>query len=86
MGYVDADWANCPDDRRSYTGYMFKLAGAAVNSKSCKQRTVALSSTEAEYMAMSEATKEAIYWCNFLKEIGIESSPIVLFNDNRGAG
>lgn len=86
VGYVDADWANCPDDRRSYTGYMFKLAGAAVNWESRKQRTVALSSTEAEYMAMSEATKEAIYWCNFLKEIGIESSPIVLFNDNRGAG
>ncbi|KMQ81635.1 retrovirus-related pol polyprotein from transposon tnt 1-94, partial [Lasius niger] len=60
-GVVDADWGANTVDRRSYSGYAFILAGAAVCWEARKQRTVALSSVEAEYMAMSEATKEAIY-------------------------
>jgi len=46
-GYVDADWGNCIIDRRSYTGYIFILSEGAVTWESRKQRTVALSSTEA---------------------------------------
>jgi hypothetical protein len=84
-GYVDADWANCTDDRRSYTGYAFILANAAVSWEAKKQRTVALSSTEAEYMALCEGTKEAIYLRNILEEIGINKAPMTLFNDNQGA-
>ena len=84
-GFVDADWAGCPDDRKSYTGYVFILAGAAVSWEARKQRTVAFSSTEAEYMALSEGTKEAIYLQNFIQELGIESSRTVIYNDNQGA-
>lgn len=60
-GFVDADWGNCPLNRRSYTGVAFILAGAAISWESRKQRTVALSSTEAEYMGLTDAMKEAIY-------------------------
>ena len=42
VGYVDADWAGCPDDRRSYTGYAFIFGNAAVSWEAKKQRTVVL--------------------------------------------
>ena len=50
-----------------------------------KQRTVALSSTESEYMAMAEGAKEAIYLQNLLEEFGIQKRSTVLYNDNQGA-
>lgn len=85
-GYADADWGNCPVDGRSYTGYVFTLANASISWEARKQRSVALSSTQAEYMAMSEATKEAIFLKNFLKELHFEMpNPIKMFNDNQGA-
>lgn len=85
-GYVDADWANCQNDRRSYTGYAFILGGSPISWESRKQRTVALSSTEAEYMALSEAAKEAMYLARFLREIGfVELANVNLFCDNNGA-
>ena len=61
VGYADADWGLNVDDRKSYTGYVFHLANAAVSWESRKQKTVALSSTEAEYMALVDSAKEAIH-------------------------
>ena len=87
-GYVDADWGAAVDDRRSYTGFVFKLANSAISWESRKQRTVALSSTEAEYMALTEAAKETTYLRCFLKEVGILSSdakPTNAFCDNQEA-
>lgn len=85
-GYVDADWANCPIDRRSYTGYAFLLSGSPVAWESRKQRTVALSSTESEYMALTEATKQATYLRNFLLQIGFpETANIKIYCDNNSA-
>jgi hypothetical protein len=85
--YVDADWANCEIDRRSYTGSTFILSGAAFSWESRKQRTVALSSAEAEYMALSDASKEAVFLIGYLKELGFQSlANVVVFNDNQGAG
>lgn len=69
-GFVDADWANCPSDRKSYTGFAFTLAGCPISWESRKQRTVALSSTEAEYMALSDPAKEATYLRRLLTELG----------------
>ncbi|XP_063786088.1 uncharacterized protein LOC134934627 [Pseudophryne corroboree] len=57
--FCDADWGSDEDDRRSYTGYLFILADAAVSWVSRKQPTVALSTTEVEYMALTETAKEA---------------------------
>lgn len=87
VGFVDADWGNCTLDRRSYTGSTFLLAGAAISWESRKQRTVALSSTEAEYMSLTDAAKEAVFLIGFLRELGFEKfAQVTLFNDNQGAG
>lgn len=87
-GFVDADWGADIDHRRSYTGYFFQLAGAAISWESRKQRTVALSSTEAEYNALSEAAKEAVYLRNFLEEAGFNNlvaDKTIIYCDNQSA-
>lgn len=57
--FVDADWAEDSTDRKSFSGWTFIAAGAAILWESKKQGVVALSSTEAEYVALSMAAKEA---------------------------
>lgn len=60
QGFVDFDWESKSWDRWSYTGYVFKLNDSVILFESVKEKTVALSSMEAEYMALSKAPKEAI--------------------------
>jgi hypothetical protein len=60
-GFTDSDWAGDVDSRKSTSGYVFLLYGGAVSWKSTKQSVVATSSTEAEYIACSEAAKEALW-------------------------
>eukprot|EP00253_Pinus_taeda_P027315 PITA_27315 len=60
-GFVDADWARDLDQRRSTSGYVFNLFGGAIIWLSKKQSVVALSTTEAEYMAATHASKEAVW-------------------------
>ncbi|CAB0004910.1 unnamed protein product [Nesidiocoris tenuis] len=85
-GYVDSDWGNCPNDRRSYSGCLFNMSGSAISWMARKQRTVALSSTEAEYLGLSEAAKEAVYLKNFLTSVGFPPRDrIRIYNDNQGA-
>jgi ATP-binding cassette subfamily B (MDR/TAP) protein 1 len=57
VGYVDSDYAGDLDKRRSLTGYVFTIGGCAVSWKASLQANVALSTTEAEYMAIYEACK-----------------------------
>jgi hypothetical protein len=71
-GLSDSDWASEPDNRRSVTGYCFFLAGAVVSSSSKRQTSTALSSAEAEYMALSAAVQEAIFLRALLKFMGFE--------------
>lgn len=84
-GYVDADWASNQLDRRSYTGFVFKIGNSAVSWESRKQRTVALSSTEAEYMALCEGAKEAKFIRSFLSECLGKLLSVTLFNDSQSA-
>ncbi|KAJ8719262.1 hypothetical protein PYW07_016818 [Mythimna separata] len=84
-GFVDSDWANDSVDRRSYTGFCFVLANGIISWECKKQRTVALSSCEAEYMAISEACKEAIYLKALQFEITNNMYTLTLFNDNQSA-
>lgn len=85
IGYCDADWASDQDDRRSITGYIFLKNNSPISWNSRKQQTVALSTTEAEYMAMSSATQEAL-WLRFLSnELSGKSDPVLLNVDNQGA-
>lgn len=85
FGYADADWRANLIDRRSYSGYAFTLAGAAVSWEARKQRTVALSSTEAEYMALSEATKKALHLQGIINHTKMSNGCTTIFNDNLGA-
>ena len=87
-GYTDASFQTCIDDYRSQSGYVFCLNGGAVVWKSSKQQTVADSTTEAEYIAASEAAKEAVWIKKFVTELGVVPSvldPVILFCDNNGA-
>ncbi|KAG3097372.1 Retrovirus-related Pol polyprotein from transposon TNT 1-94 [Phytophthora idaei] len=86
-GYSDADWAGDIESRRSTSGYAFMMNGGCISWRSKKQRTVALSSTEAEYMALSEATQEAVWLKVFLCELGEMASDeaIKIYEDNQGS-
>ena len=85
VGYADSDFAGDTDDRRSTTGFIFMLCGGPVSWMSKKQSTVALSSTEAEYMAACEAAREAIFIRALLAELQLEqATATTIFEDNQG--
>jgi hypothetical protein len=88
-GYSDADWAGDPETRRSTTGYLFRLAGksAVIAWKSQRQKVVAHSSAEAEYMALHSASQEAMFLRNLLGEFGCMDveQPTRLYEDNQSA-
>ena len=65
-GYIDASFQSDKDDFRSQSGYVFCLNGGAVSWKSSKQSTVTDSTTEAEYIAASDATKEVVWIKKFI--------------------
>lgn len=86
VGYCDADWAGDLDKRRSTTGYVFQAQGGAISWATRSQPTIALSSTEAEFMSMAAAIQEALWLKRFEREIFLEApSTIVLYCDNQGA-
>lgn len=86
VGYCDSDWAHDKIDRKSVTGYTFTMSGAAVTWRSTKQKTVAQSSSEAEYMALGEAVKESLWLKQLLEQIGLKAKkPIKIYEDNQGA-
>lgn len=73
-GFVDADWGSCPEDRWSYTDFLFKLSGSLISWDFRKQPTVALSSIKAEYMGLTKCTKEAIYLQKLLDSPSLRTS------------
>eukprot|EP00873_Tetraselmis_striata_P010327 jgi/Tetstr1/430591/TSEL_020388.t1 len=82
-GYCDADWAGDVVSRRSTTGFVFMLCGAAVSWKSQLRATVALSTAEAEYMALCAAVCEALFLRELLRELCCaQSEATVIFEDN----
>jgi hypothetical protein len=86
VGYSDADWGGDHQDRKSTTGYVLLLHGSPVSWSSRKQPTVALSSTEAEYMASTQATKEVIWLRRFLNDLGYsQEEPTLINEDNKGS-
>lgn len=86
VGYADADWGGDAMNRKSYSGYAFVKANCVFSWEAKKQNVVALSSTEAEYIALSSAAKEAIYIKNLLAELGFnEDGPLRLYGDNLSA-
>ena len=89
IGYSDADWASNSEDRRSTSGYCFSLSarGPLISWKSKKQPTVALSTCEAEYIALTVAAQEGLYliqWLNHFQGISLPEY-CVIHEDNQGA-
>ena len=85
VGYVDSDYAGDLDKRRSTTGYVFTMAGGPVSWRSTLESTVALSTTEAEYMAITEAFKEAIWFRGLIRDLGIVQENVEIFCDSQSA-
>ena len=85
VGYADADWASDKDTRRSVTGYLFMLNGGAISWASKLQPTVALSSSESEYMAACYAAQEAIHLRRLMGSLGFtQEEPTIIYEDNMG--
>ena len=86
IGYSDADWAGDLDTRRSTAGYDFQIGQSTVSWCSKRQATVAKSTTEAEYVALSQATQEAVWLRHLLADLGYSmNSPTTVFDDIQGA-
>ena len=86
IGFSDADWAGDTNDRKSTSGYLFMMSGAAISWKSKKQTTVALSTAEAEYVALASTTQEATWLRQLLQDLNVEQTgPTVIHEDNQSA-
>lgn len=82
--FCDADWANDPIDRRSLTGYVFRVHGCTVGWLTRKQSTVSLSSTEAELVALSVTVCHGIWMKRLLQDLGKElEGPVTYYEDNQ---
>eukprot|EP00253_Pinus_taeda_P033047 PITA_33047 len=84
QGFTDADWEGSASDRKSTSGGIFNLGSTAVSWYNRKQRSVALSLAEAEYMATSQAAREAIWMRKIL--VGLldqRMDPTVIYCDNQ---
>jgi hypothetical protein len=85
-GYSDSSMGDQTDDRHSTSGYVFLLANGAISWSSRKQKTIAQSTSEAEYMAMTDAANQAVWYRGFLRELGYSvDTPIPIHGDNKGA-
>ena len=83
-GYSDAAFADAVN-RKLTSGYVYKLAGGPVSHKSSKQSILTTSTTEAEYVAMTHAAKEALWLRQLLTNLGYTGKdllPIHLYGDN----
>ena len=84
--YSDSDWAGDADDRRSITGFCIFLNGCLISWKSRGQKTVTLSSSEAEYVAVSEVCAEILFIKTLMDFLKLEVDlPITVMCDNVGA-
>jgi hypothetical protein len=85
IAFADADWGSDQITRRSTSGHLVMLAGAAVSWSSRAQKTIALSSTEAEYMSLSDTCQQLIWINSIFKELRYNIKSIPLCGDNQGA-
>ena len=85
IGYTDADMAGDMDTRKSTSGYLVTFSGGAVSWQSRLQKCIALSTTEAEFIAATEACKELLWMKNILLELGFKQDRHVLFCDSQSA-
>ena len=85
VGYSDSYFAGDLNERRFFSSYVFQLCGSCVSWKATLQSVVALSTTEAEFISLTEAVKEAIWLHGFLGDLGVEQVDRIVFCDNQSA-
>ena len=86
VGFSDANWGGHLDDRKSTSGYLFQLSGAAISWRSKKQTCVALSTAEAEYMALASAAQGAMWLRQLTTDLKSEpTGATVIFEDNQSS-
>ena len=84
-GFIDSNFTGCPDTHRSTSGYIFKLANCAISWRSRKQKSVATSTPEAEYMALAFTVKHYLWLLRELQEFGYCDITHSLSTGNTGA-
>ncbi|KAJ4723126.1 Retrovirus-related Pol polyprotein from transposon TNT 1-94 [Melia azedarach] len=84
-GFLDSDYAGDVDSRRSMTGYVFTLGSSVVSWKATLQPTVTLSTTEAEYMALTEVAKEGIWLKGLVSDLGLHHDQAIVYYDSLSA-
>lgn len=86
LAYTDAEWGSSEAlKRRSTDGYFFKLAGSTISWRSHTQKTPALSSTEAEYLGVSDCGRQAAWLKNLFSELQCEIKSVPILADNQGS-
>lgn len=85
IGFTDADYARCLDTRKSRSGFLFLLNNGPICWSSQRQNVVSLSTTEAEYIALANGTKEAVWLRRMLCNLKIACELIPLMVDNQSA-
>ncbi|KAH7429742.1 hypothetical protein KP509_09G063700 [Ceratopteris richardii] len=85
IGYTDSDYACCVDNRKSTSGYIFHFAGGAISWRSRLQECTTVSTTEAEYVAASEACKEALWLSRLACDMGLPQHVRHLLSDSQSA-
>ena len=85
VGYADANHGTGIDDKRSISGFVIKVLGGPVSWASRTQSLTAASSTESEFRALSECSREALWVAKLLEAFGIPSSPFLICGDSQGA-
>ena len=85
IAYIDSNWASDLNTRRSQTGWFIKLAGWIFSWQSCQQSHMAYSSTAAEYVVLSDCSKQVVWICTTMEELGYTLDPILICGDNQGS-
>ncbi|KAL2612985.1 hypothetical protein R1flu_024677 [Riccia fluitans] len=85
VGFVDSDYAQDLDSRRSTTGYVMTLGGGCITWRFVLQKCKTLSTTEAEYVAATEVAKEAIWLGRLTSEMGLPQGCVILYCDSQSA-
>lgn len=84
-GFCDSDYAADIDKSRSISGFVFMVGGNTVSWRSCLQRAVTLSTTEAEYISLCEASREAVWLKGICEDLGFEQEAAEILRDSRSA-
>lgn len=85
LGFCDADWAECRDDRKSNSGFLMKYNGGTISWACRKQTCVSLSTAEAEFVALSESVQEMMWLKRLLCDLDEQPAVPTIYEDNQSA-